>query len=78
MREVWTGRSGEDNGGLVRPSSAIVSVVKHLYKFFYTLFFLSTQEFHVNKNMLNYYVFKCIPCTYDNINKENHMYVVKK
>ena len=56
----------------------IVSVVKHLYKFFYTLFFLSTQEFHVNKNMLNYYVFKCIPCMYDNINKENHMYVVKK
>ena len=59
-----------DFGDLYLPAfPGLVSVVKHLYKFFHTLFFLSTREFHVNTNILNYYVFKCIPCMYDNINK---------
>ena len=57
-------------GDLNLPGFAgLAKVVKHLHKFFHTLIFLSTQEFHVNTNMLNYYVFKCIPCMYDNINK---------
>ena len=57
------------NEGLSRAYSAIFIVVVHLYKIFNTLVFLSTREIHVNTNILNYYVFKCIPCMYDNINK---------
>ena len=45
------------------------TVVRHLSKVFSLLENFSTREFHMNTNMLNYYVFKCIPCMYDNINK---------
>ena len=47
----------------------IQPVVTHLYEFVNTPISLSTRELHVNTNILNYYVFNCIPSMYDNIKK---------